>query len=153
MKTLGPALKRVVASYLPPGSEREDLAQEVSLAVVRALPSHRGEASVRTYVLRIAHNVALRYVTRRRRAFTEPMPDQVADPGPCPEAIAARSQRQERLLSAVRRLPIAQRQVLTLALEELSHAEIAQTLGISDNAVATRLHRARERLRAELESP
>jgi RNA polymerase sigma-70 factor (ECF subfamily) len=55
-------------------------------------------------------------------------------------------------MRAVRRLPLPQRQVLMLALEELSHAESAQILGISENAVATRLHRARERLRAELES-
>ena len=40
----GPALARVVASYAPPGPDREDLAQEVAMALVRALPAFRGEA-------------------------------------------------------------------------------------------------------------
>lgn len=63
----GPALARVVASYAPPGSNREDLAQEVAMALVRALPAFRGQASLKTYVLRIAHNICLRQVMRKRR--------------------------------------------------------------------------------------
>ena len=62
----GPALARVVASYAPPGADREDLAQEVAMALVRGLPAFRGEASLRTYVMRIAHNVCLREVMRHR---------------------------------------------------------------------------------------
>ena len=56
-----------------------------------------------------------------------------------------------RLLSAMQGLPIGLRQVLTLALEELPQGEIADVLGITENAVAIRMHRARRLLRTLLE--
>jgi len=150
------ALRRVVGSYLPPGPERDDLAQEVMVAVLQALPRFRGESLLRTYVLRVAHNVSLRFLSRRRaRARRQDDTDAGELPGrlASPEEALVRQQRQERLLTAVRRLPLSQRQVLTLALEELPHAEIARALGISENAVNTRLHRARVQLRKYLEAP
>ncbi len=145
----GAALARVVASYTPSGPDREELAQEVAFAIVRALPRHRGDSSVKTYILRIAHNVGLRQAVRRRARQTEP-PVDVADPSTSPDRIVAAAGERNRLHAAIRRLPIAQRQVLALALEELSHKEIGSTLGITENAVATRLHRAKTQLRTIL---
>ena len=150
------ALKRVVGSYLPPGPERDDLAQEVMIAVLQALPRFRGESQLNTYVLRIAHSVSLRFLSRRRTQ-TARHNDTDASALPAttrsPEEHLARQQRQERLLAAIRCLPLSQRQVLTLALEELPRVEIARALGISENAVNTRLHRARVQLRKHLEAP
>ena len=57
----GPSLGRVVAAYAGSSADREDLAQEIALALVRALSRYRGESSLRTYVLRIAHNSGGRY--------------------------------------------------------------------------------------------
>lgn len=149
---LGPALERVVASYAPPGPDREDLAQQVALEVIGALPRFRGEASIKTYVLRIAHNVGLRGALKRRRYRSEPLTE-IADRRRSPEEQVAGRRDRDRLLRAVRQVPIAQRQVLTLALEELSHREIADVLQISENAVAIRLHRARKTLKTLLEDP
>jgi RNA polymerase sigma-70 factor, ECF subfamily len=57
----------------------------------------------------------------------------------------------DRLLAALRRLPEREREALMLVLwEDLSHAEAAQVLGCSANAVAIRVHRAKTRLRAAL---
>jgi RNA polymerase sigma factor (sigma-70 family) len=57
----------------------------------------------------------------------------------------------DRLLTALRRLPEREREALMLVLwEDLSHAEAAQVLGCSANAVAIRVHRAKTRLRAAL---
>lgn len=145
----GAALARVVASYAAPGPDREELGQEVALAVVRALPNFRGEASLKTYVLRIAHNVGMRHAVRRRARQTDPEVD-VADSSASPDQVLEASRDRERLHAAIRRLPIGQRQVLALALEELSHREIGTALGISENAVATRLHRAKTELRTLL---
>lgn len=146
----GPALARVVASYAPSGADREDLAQEVAIALVRALPAFRGEASLKTYVLRIAHNVCLRHVIRYRRWSVQPI-DDITDSAPCPEHRAMQREEGARLLAAIRGLPVGLRQVLTLTLEELSQREIAEVLGITENAVAIRMHRARRMLRFWLE--
>ena len=55
------------------------------------------------------------------------------------------------LLNAVRRLPFTYRDVITLALEGLSYAEIAEVLGLSEANVGVRLNRAKAALRALLE--
>jgi len=65
---------------------------------------------------------------------------------PDPERSLSIQQRHERLQRAVQDLPIGLRQVVVLALEGLSHAEIGDILGITENNVAVRLSRARTNL-------
>jgi RNA polymerase sigma-70 factor (ECF subfamily) len=149
----GPALWRVVASYAPAGAERDDLAQEVLLAVWQALPRFRGDSSPRSFVLRIAHNRCLSHAWRRakRRRQDGGEPIDVVDPRPGADEQVAIQQRAERFLRHVRTLPLGQREVLVLALEGLPHAEIAAVVGITTANVAVRLGRAREALRRSLE--
>jgi RNA polymerase sigma-70 factor, ECF subfamily len=114
----------------------------------RALPRFRGECSERTFVFRIAHNRGISYVARRRTPVAgvdEKM--ELPDQRPNPEQALAADEESDRLARAVHCLPIAHRQVVTLALEGLSYAEIADVLGISDSNVGARLTRARHMLR------
>jgi RNA polymerase sigma-70 factor (ECF subfamily) len=150
MKECGPGLCRVVASYAR-HADQDDLAQEVALAVWNALPSFRGECSERTFAFRIAHNRGLTYLARRRVADQE-LPELV-DGAPGPEARAEGRQQVERLFAAIRALPVPFRQVLTLALEGMSHSEVGVCLGITPENAAVRLSRAREALRARMEEP
>ena len=123
MQAHGPGLSRVIAAYARPGADQDDLGQEVALAVWQALPHFRGESSERTFVFRIAHNRGLTFVARRRPpAETK---DEAASGEPGPEREVEGRRRVERLFAAMRRLPVSYRQVLTLALEEMPHAEIA----------------------------
>jgi len=148
----GPALWRVIASYEPPGAERDDLAQDVLVAVWQALPRFRGESSPRSFVLRIAHNRGLSHAWRRaKRPPPGPEPLEVADPRPGADEQVATNQRAERFLRHLRTLPLGQREVLALALEGLPHAEIAAIVGITPENVAVRLGRAREALRRSVE--
>jgi len=147
----GSALRRVAASYEREPARREDLFQEICLAIWRALPHFRGEASVRTFVFRIAHNRGLTHRSRRSPAFGDlDAAAQVADPRPDPEREALAGQRRDRLRAAVLALALPARQVLTLALEGLSQKEIGEVLGVSENVVAVRLSRARATLRGIL---
>ncbi len=143
----GPALGRVARSYTRTRAEQEDLLQEISLGLWRALPGFRGECSERTFAFRIAHNLGLNHAMRRKPGEPEV---EVPDPRPDPETRAGDAQRRERLLGAIRGLPLPYRQVITLALEEMSHQEIADILGLTANNTAVRLSRAREMLRAAL---
>jgi RNA polymerase sigma-70 factor (ECF subfamily) len=152
LRDVGPAVWRVVASYTPPGAERDDLAQEVLVALWQALPRFRGEGSARSFVLRIAHNRCLSHAWRRaNRRQLEAEPVDVADPRPGADEHVEANQRAEQFLRHVRMLPLGQREVLALALEGLAHAEIAAIAGISTGNVAVRLGRAREALRRSLE--
>lgn len=140
----GPGIGRVVSGYVRNAAEHQDLMQELALALWRALPGFRGECSERTFVFRIVHNLGVNHITRRKP--TEP-PTEVPDPSPSPEGRAHQTQQRLRLMGAVKSLPLPQRQVIMLALEDCSHAEIAEVLGITVNNVGVRLNRAREALR------
>lgn len=148
LRSYEPALRRLAASYERDPGLREDLVQEMLFALFRALPGWRRECSERTFVYRVANNRALSHLASRRPPFDDlERAASVVDPAPHPEAAAVASQEHETLLAALRRLPVAQRQLLTMALEGLTPREIAEVLGITDNNVAVRLTRARAALR------
>jgi RNA polymerase sigma factor (sigma-70 family) len=155
MGEYGPALSRLAFGYEKAQGAREELTQEIALAIWQALPHFRGECSERTFIYRIAHNRGLTHVCKRQPAHQPledlPQPLQPVDPRPHPEAQAAMSHQQGRLRFAIQRLPLAYRQVVMLMLEELSHAEIADVLGITESNVAVRLTRARKALKETLE--
>jgi RNA polymerase sigma factor (sigma-70 family) len=149
----GPSLGRVAASYTRGVADREDLFQDIVIAIWRALPGFRGECSERTFVFRIAHNRGISHSARGRGVAATLSDDlEVADAAPTPEQTVAATQQTQRLLAAVQRLSVGYRQVVTLSLEGLSYAEIADVLGISETNVGARLTRARQLLRQALES-
>jgi RNA polymerase sigma-70 factor (ECF subfamily) len=147
----GDSIARLAASYEALPDAREDLLQEIRLALWNALPGFRGDCSVRTFVYRVAHNRALTHAWRRR-AQLRPLEEsaEIRDPAPSAEWSVIHRADQESLLAAIRRLPLDYRQVLTMVLDELPQAEIAAVLGISESNVAVRLHRARKLLRQQL---
>jgi RNA polymerase sigma-70 factor (ECF subfamily) len=149
------ALGRLAGSYARSSGEREDLLQDIALALWQALPRFRGESSERTFLFRIAHNHCIDHITRRRPMSS--LQDLELDPpdgSRSIEATLAQAQDSARLMQAVRNLPLIQRQVVVLALEDLDYAEIGAVLGISENNVGVRLNRARASLRRLMgESP
>src|SRR6202050_4630105 len=146
----GAAISRLAFSYEAVASVREELVQEIALAIWQALAHFRGDCSERTFVYRIAHNRGLTHVGRRRPSH-QALPledleeaDEPVDPRPHPEEQAARTDQRLRLLRAIQSLPLTHRQMVVLMLEGLSHAEIADVTGITENNVAVRLNRARK---------
>lgn len=144
-------IARIAASHEARPHLAEELVQDIWFAVWRALPSFRGDSSLRGFVARIAGNRAATHVAR---AVRTPKSDEVDESLPAsgddPEASAFASDRQARMLAAVRSLPLVSRQVVTLTLEGFAPGEIAAVLGISANAVSIRLSRAKDHLRHRL---
>jgi RNA polymerase sigma-70 factor (ECF subfamily) len=149
----GRALERIAASYARSDADREELLQDFAIAIWRALPAFRAECTMKTFVLRIAHHRALTFLSKRHPT-EEDIDDHagsvVATSGKNPAVAYERKERQQRLLAAVRGLPLGHRRVVTLLLEGLSHREIADVLGTSENNVAVRANRARAAMRALL---
>ena len=147
-------LERIVASYARSDADRADLRQDVALALWSALPSFRGDCSERTFLLRVAHNRALTFISKRGLP-TDEIEDHadrvLATTGKNPAIAYERKERESRLLAAVRALPIPHRQVITLMLEGLSHREIAAVLGTTENNVGVRANRARAAVRVLIE--
>ncbi len=140
------ALRRLCAAYLTDQADRQDLFQEIALALWKALPRYRGEASERTWLYRVAHNVALSYAGRRRREdrLERPLEEMATEPG------VTEGQRHRELLEAVQQLPSFDKQLALLYLEGLTGREMEDVTGISANNVAVRLSRVRQRLAASL---
>lgn len=151
LSTHAAALARLAASYESRPALREELLQDIAFALWRALPSFRHEASEKTFVLRIATNRCLSHLAARPPAADGlDAASEVADARPRPDELAARMQSASRLQSAVRGLPLALRQVMVLAFEGLSNAEIATVLGLAAGNVGVRLHRGKALLKAAL---
>jgi RNA polymerase sigma factor (sigma-70 family) len=144
-------IHRIVASYEAGSSVVEDLVQDVYIAIWQALPAFRAESSIRTFVARIATNRAITHVARAsRRPVAVELNEHLPAPGADPERHAIAQDRRTRLSSAVRAMPLNYRHAAMLALEGMAAREIADVLGISPNAVAIRLSRARDWLRAHM---
>ena len=144
----GRSLSRLAGSYTQDAGERDDLFQEIAIAVWRALPGFRRECSERTFVFRIAHNRGISHLARRQLPIADVGEEiEMPDLRPDPEQALSGEEQERRLFEAVQRLPVGHRQVLTLALEGMTYAEIAEVLGITESNVGARLTRARELLR------
>ena len=137
-----PAVSRLARTFTNSESDREDLLQKIAIAFWKALPHFRGECSERTFLFRIAHNRAADWLSRNKAPVAQADFD-LPDPSPGVEAELVRRERMGRLLNAVKRLPLRQRQTMILALEGLSYREIADVLGISESNAGARLTRAR----------
>ncbi|HUQ84258.1 MAG TPA: sigma-70 family RNA polymerase sigma factor [Gemmatimonadaceae bacterium] len=147
-------IEAVVRRYADDPMDRDDLRQEIAIAVWRAMPRFAGRATERTYVVRIAHNRAVTFCLRRAR-------NRALMPGLSPDDQHAmtmsgeheRMHLADRLRDAMSRLPGMQREVLTLAADGHSPNEIARVTGRNAGAVRVALHRARATLREWLGLP
>ena len=152
LRDYAPLCQRLASSHEADADRARDLVQDILVAVWRAWPAFRGQCSERTYVARIAQYRIATYVSRAvREPPLAPLSEDLVALGPTPEDLAIHNDERERLTALVRRLPLSLREVAVLLLEGFTPAEIADTLGITSNAVSIRATRAREALRAVLE--
>ena len=133
-----------------------DVAQESLIRAWRALPRFRGDAKLSTWLYRITVNTAWTHKQRARRYRVAPLEDYLDVAAPLgsghPEVAAETLELRGRLRAALDRLPAAQRKVVVMKdVYGWSHAEIAESMGISVTAAKVRLHRARARLARDLE--
>ena len=131
----------------------EDVVQETMIKAWRNLDGFRGDASLRTWVLRIAHNAAIDVLRRRRDASLAPgdraLQQVAADESHDPAARAAGRSDLAELRDALGSLDELSRSIVVLReVEGLSYQEIAVTLDISTALVKTRLLRARRALQS-----
>ena len=127
-------------------AEAEDLCQDICLALPAKLGSYRGGAKVTTWLYRVAVNAA---TDRRRRAAsygraTEGWGDwEIARQQAASEAAA----QTDWLMRAMAGLSPSLRETLALVLDDLTQAEIAEILGVSEGTIAWRVAEAKKRLR------
>jgi RNA polymerase sigma-70 factor (ECF subfamily) len=151
---------RAIRSILRDDSESEDVMQEAYVRAYEHLAQFEGRAQFSTWLTRIAVNEALKRLTARGKLDPLDQQQYEGEDGtmsefqsnsPTPEASASRSEVGNLLEEAIMALPCTYRTVVVLRdVEEMSTAETAEVLSITDTNVKVRLHRAHELLRAEL---
>jgi RNA polymerase sigma-70 factor (ECF subfamily) len=145
------AILHHVANGFAEGADRDDLFQELSLALWRAIPAFRGDARVSTFIYRVAHNCALTW--RRTQKNYRSRLDRYEASGGATSDHAAHPEREklEHVYAAIRRLPPLDRSLLLLHLDGVAYAEIAALHGLSESNVGARLTRLRQKLTTDLE--
>ena len=133
-------------------ADADDVVQDTYVRAFRGLRRFRGDAAFSTWLYRIASNCASSFMARRSRQRCDALveADDIAetDPDHDPSLQAEASTLRQTIERALEQLPQRLRAVVVLKhLEDLSHREIAERLGISESATKVRLHRARNTLR------
>jgi RNA polymerase sigma-70 factor, ECF subfamily len=140
----GPALERLARAYESDPEKRRDLSQEIHFQLWRSFLQYDARCSMRTWVYRIAHNVAASHVLRERRTFSklvnleelEALPDKAQT-----RFSTDRHINLKRLESLVQRLKPIDRQLIVLYLEDMDAASIGKITGLSPANVAMKIHR------------
>jgi RNA polymerase sigma-70 factor (ECF subfamily) len=146
---------RVLYSLVRDRDAADTLTQECFLRAYRRRHTFRGEASVGTWLVRIAINLARDHSRNRRLAFwrklfvrnlderTKPQPLEIADPTPSPERVLLAREQLKSVWTAVEQLPPQQRTTFALRFAaEMSLAEIADVMDLEMGTVKAQLFRA-----------
>ncbi|MGB5304488.1 MAG: sigma-70 family RNA polymerase sigma factor [Gemmatimonadota bacterium] len=151
-----PRIAATVIGMLGPGDEAEDVGQETFIRLYRSLDRFRGESSLGTYLTRIAINLSLTALKKRKRRISRfvsqdeterDLPEASWDP----RGELERKDDVRRVREAVARLGPDHRTVVVLRMiDGYSTREAAEILGIPVGTVMSRLARAMERLEKDM---
>jgi len=146
----GPSLDRLARAYELDPEARRDLLQEIHLQLWRSFAYFDQRCSLRTWVYRVAHNVATGHVIRQRRIRdrlvsienieTVPASDQV-------EFAVGQTEALERLSALIQRLKPLDRQIIVSYLEGMDGNSMSEITGLSPANVSMKVHRIKNILR------
>lgn len=139
---------KIANSYCRYEEDRKDLIQEMLMQIWRAFPNYDKQYKYSTWIYRIALNVAISFYRResRRKVIANPLPDEIIylthEHGDGDSTANIRLLQQ--FISGLKALD---RALILLYLEEKSHKEMAEILGLSETNIATKISRIKQKLR------
>ncbi len=144
---------KVARSYCRDPEDRRDLIQDISIQAWRAFPAFDpGKARFSTWLYRIALNVAISQ--QRSLGLRARHRGPLGDADEPVTTLAPEDDASLRDLHAlITQLPALDRALMLLYLDDCSHREIGEVLGLSAGNVATRLHRLRQQIRRQFDPP
>lgn len=143
------SIAATIIGMLGRSEDVEEIGQQVFVKFYNALPTFRGDAAVKTYLTRIAINLSLNELKRRKRRFSlfRPIEDAVELRSDHADAQSESTGDQELIEQALKRLPTGMREVVVLRLVNgYSTEETATMLNIPEGTVLSRLSLARKQL-------
>ena len=147
-------MARLARAHEADPSLQQDLLQDIHIALWRSLPAFAGRCSLRTWVYRVAHNVAATHVLRRRRHAGKNLVSlddiDIASEAQAIDAAVDEARMLARLHALIQRLKPLDREIFVLYLEGLPVEEMADIAGLSHANTHTKLHRIRKLLATRL---
>lgn len=140
-KTYWQKIFRLCMGYTNDYEIARDMTQETFIKVWEQLPKFRNEASVSTWVYRIATNNCLRQIEKENRFRKSEIPNDLQEVKQ--ENIEPQIQF---LYKCISELPETDRIIISLELENMKQAEIAGIVGLSEANIRVRIHRIKEKL-------
>jgi RNA polymerase sigma-70 factor (ECF subfamily) len=139
----GAALDRLVRAYEADPDKRRDLGQDIHFQLWRSFQRYDTRCSLRTWIYRVAHNVAASHILRERRIFSRLVNLEQLETLPSKDETQSLDQRRnlERLEALIQRLKPLDRQIILLYLEDTDAASIGKIAGLSPANVAMKIHR------------
>lgn len=137
-------LRRICFGYAANPQDLEDLYQDVLVNIWRGLPSFRSDSSMRTWIYRIALNTCVSILRTRSKS---PLQASLEDVILIPDDSQEKHEAVKDLYECIATLNSIDKAIMMMWLDEYSYDEIADTIGLKRNNVATRLHRAKEKLK------
>jgi RNA polymerase sigma-70 factor (ECF subfamily) len=146
----GPSLDRLARAYEFDAEARRDLLQEIHLHLWRSCAHFDQRCSLRTWVYRVAHNVATGHVIRQSRIRSRLVSIEdieIMSAGDQGERDAGQAQALERLSTLIQRLKPLDRQIIVSYLEGMDASSIGEIAGFSPANVAMKIHRIKSVLK------
>lgn len=138
-------IKRICFSFSKSGSEYDDLRQDVLINIWNGLNSFREESEISTWIYRVAFNTCVS--TTRKNKIRDSMKDSLFDHTDLSN-IDSNDKRDniEKLHYIISKLPLEQRVIILMWLDEKSYDEMAKVTGLPRNTLATKLRRIKEKI-------
>lgn len=146
----GSAIDRLARAYELDPDARRDLLQEIHLQLWRSFASFDQRCSLRTWMYRVAHNVATAYVIRQSRTSKRLVNIEEIDAMPANdqlEEFASQAHALERLSMLIQRLKPLDKQIIISYLEGMDAASISEITGLSPANIAMKVHRIKNILK------
>ncbi|WP_276878597.1 RNA polymerase sigma factor [Chryseobacterium joostei] len=132
---------RLCMGYVNDAELAQDLAQETFIIVWQQLPKFRNESSVGTWIFRIASNNCLRQIEKEKRFAKTDLPINLEE-----KKQESMEPQIQMLYQFISELQETDRIIISLELEEVKQAEIANIVGLSESNIRVKIHRIKEKL-------
>lgn len=144
---------KVAGSYTTTSEDREDLIQEIIFQLWRSFEKYNDQYKWSTWIYRIALNVSISFYRKesRKKNYSRPLTESIIEAVP-DEILADQTGNIIMLRKFISEMKELDRALLILYLDEKSHKEMAEILGLSETNVATKISRIKERLKQRFDS-
>ncbi len=145
---------RICCSYVRSSHNRDDLFQEIFTNIWKNLGAFKNKSHVNTWIYRISINTAINYCrlqSNNDKRCQEIKQDILSDDGVSLTQKTILERELKTMFDAINQLPVTEKSIISLVLEGLDHARIADIIGTSEGNVRVKFHRIKKKIKQMME--